>query len=216
MQNFILLLLLLTLAQPVHADDPGKVPVGDFSAGKLDGWGKKVFSGETSYGLVFLGNETVLKADSQDSASGLIKKITVDLHKYPYLNWRWRIENRLDKADEKTKPGDDYTARIYVIDSGGLFFWATKVLGYVWSDNSQKGATWPNPYVINNVQMFAIRSAADDTSTWYSEKHNVYEDFKRLFGKDVHYIDAVVLMTDSDNSNGHAEAFYGDIYFSME
>ena len=215
-QVFLLILLLLMHTQTVLADDPGKILVGDFSTGKLDGWGKRVFSGETSYGLVKLDTMRVLKADSQDSASGLIKKITVDLHKYPYLNWRWRIENRLDKADEKQKSGDDYSARIYVIDSGGLFFWATKVLSYVWSDNSQKGTAWPNPYVKNNVQMFAVRSTEDDTSTWYVEKHNVYEDFKRLFGKDVHYIDAVALMTDSDNSNGHAEAFYGDIYFSMD
>ena len=202
--------------QTVIADEPDKLFAGNFSSGKLDGWEKKVFSGETFYGLIMLDNETVLKADSQDSASGLVKKITVDLHKYPYLNWRWRIENRLEKGDEKQKSGDDYSARIYVIDSGGLFFWITKVLGYVWSDNSPKGASWPNPYVKNNVQMLAIRSIKDDTSTWYSEKHNVYEDFKRLFGKDIHYIDAVALMTDSDNSDGHAEAYYGDIFFSMK
>ena len=216
MKYFILFLLSLAYGQAVIADDSDELFAGIFSSGKLDGWKKKIFSGETTYDLVLLGNETVLKAYSQNSASGLVKNITVDLRKYPYLNWRWRIENRLDKADEKQKSGDDYTARLYVIDSGGLFFWATKVLSYVWSDNSEKGASWPNPYVKNNVQMFAIRSAEDNISTWYSEKHNVHEDFKRLFGKDVHYIDAVALMTDSDNSDGHAEAYYGDIYFSVK
>lgn len=216
MKFFILFLILLAYGQAVVADGSDELFAGIFSSGNLDGWKKKIFSGETSYDLVLLGNETVLKAYSQDSASGLVKNITVDLRKYPYLNWRWRIENRLDKADEKQKSGDDYSARIYVIDSGGLFFWATKVLSYVWSDNYEKGASWPNPYVKNNVQMFAIRSTEDNISTWYSEKHNVYEDFKRLFGKDVHYIDAVALMTDSDNSDGHAEAYYGDIFFSMK
>ena len=200
---------------PVHADGTNRFVVGNFSSGGLDGWGKKIFSGETTYSLVHLGIDTVLKADSNDSASGLVKKITVDLLEYPYLNWRWRIENHLqDKADEKQKSGDDYPARVYVIDSGGLFFWTTKVLSYVWSDNSEKGDSWPNPYVKNNVKMFALRSARDNISTWYNEKQNVHEDFKHLFNKDVRYIDAVAVMTDTDNSNDHATAYFGDIFFS--
>ena len=60
-QVFLLILLLLMHTQTVLADDPGKILVGDFSTGKLDGWGKKVFSGETSYGLVKLDTMRVLK-----------------------------------------------------------------------------------------------------------------------------------------------------------
>lgn len=214
---FILIFLALSNILPVYAGETDRLNVGNFSSGEINGWQKKIFSGETSYTLTHLGIDTVLKADSRDSASGLVRKIRVDLLEYPYLNWSWMIENHLlDKADEKKKSGDDYTARLYVVDSGGLFFWATKVLCYVWSDNSQNGAVWPNPYVKNNVRMFAVRTAGDNTSTWYSEKHNVHDDFKRSFDKDVHYIDAVAVMTDTDNSDGKATAFYGDIFFTAK
>ena len=60
----------------------------------------------------------------------------------------------------------------------------------------------------------ALRSKQDETSTWYIEKRNVYEDFKNLFGKEIQFIDTVALMTDTDNSDGVVKTYYGDIYFS--
>jgi hypothetical protein len=50
--------------------------------------------------------------------------------------------------------------------------------------------------------------------TWHSEKRNVYEDLKRLFGAEFHFIDAIALMTDTDNSHRQVKAYYGDIFFS--
>ncbi|MDY6839762.1 MAG: DUF3047 domain-containing protein, partial [Thermodesulfobacteriota bacterium] len=35
-----------------------------------------------------------------------------------------------------------------------------------------------------------------------------------LFGEEIQTIDAVALMTDTDNGKGEMTAFYGDIYFS--
>ena len=62
----------------------------------------------------------------------------------------------------------------------------------------------------------ALRSSADATGTWYSERRNVREDFKALHGTDIRYIDAVALMTDTDNGAGRATSYYGDIFFSSE
>jgi Protein of unknown function (DUF3047) len=54
--------------------------------------------------------------------------------------------------------------------------------------------------------MMVLRSRQEKISTWYAEKRNVYEDLKRLFGTEFHFIDAVALMTDSDNSHEQARA----------
>jgi len=123
-----------------HADELNTVGVGEFSNNKLDEWRPKKFVNETSYTLIKNGSKTVLKAVSQQSASGLIKKIRVDIKKYPFLNWSWRIENRLSSTfDEKQKSGDDYAARIYIVASKGVAFWNTIALNYVWSKNCEKG-----------------------------------------------------------------------------
>jgi Protein of unknown function (DUF3047) len=193
------------------------VTIGNFSEASLDGWEEKVFSGKTLYRLSWTGNKYALLSESQNSASGMFKKTRVDLRKYPYLNWSWKIENRLKTVDEKKKSGDDYAARVYVIVGGGALFWKAKALSYVWAKGSPVGDVWTNAFDDKNVMiMLAQRSGGDKTSTWYNEKRNVFKDLKRIFGTDFRYIDAVALMTDSDNSKGHVTTYYGDIYFSSK
>ncbi len=193
-----------------------QLPVANFSKSSLEGSEDKVFTGTTSYQLIQLKDKKILMADSQDSASGLIKKIQVDLKKYPYLNWSWSIENRLDIKNEKIKSGDDYAARIYVVVDGGILLWRTRAVNYVWANEASKGEIWQNAFAGKNSMMMALRSRQDKTSTWYSEKRNVYEDLKRLYGTGFQFIDAVALMTDTDNSHGQVKSYYGDIYFSTK
>lgn len=193
-----------------------RLVIADFSSRSLVGWEQKVFSGETRYDLYELDQQTVLRAVSEDAASGLVKKIRVDLKQTPYLNWRWRTESRLEGMNERQKSGDDYVARIYVVVSGGLFFWRTLALNYVWSSNQVKGELWPNAFAGDNAIMLAVRSGEDDRSTWYRERRNVYEDMKRFYGKEIRFIDAIAVMTDTDNSHSRSVTYYGDIYFSSD
>lgn len=193
-----------------------QLSIGEFSTGNLDGWKQKEFSSKTRYEITQLDSETALLADSRDSASALYKKQRIDISKYPYINWRWRIENKLDTGDEKLKSGDDYAARVYVVVSGGIAIWRTKAINYVWANSSPKYDIWPNAFAGNKAIMLAQRSSGDKTSTWVTEKRNVYEDFKKLFGAEIRYVDGVALMTDTDNNGGSAKSYYGDIYFTSE
>lgn len=211
----IVLWLMIVDMGPALSDDPDIIFVGEFSQHGTEEWSKKAFVDETIYTPAMIGGNKALEAVSQNSASGLIKKIRIDIDAYPFLNWRWRIENRLSGTfDEKRKQGDDYAARIYVVVSGGLAVWNTRALNYVWAQNSKKGETWPNAFAGDNAVMMALRSSEDPLSSWHMEKRNVREDFLRLFGKEVRYIDAVVLMSDTDNTGNKVTAYYGDIYFS--
>ena len=116
------ILLLLIFSGLTQAETGKKITVARFSAEDLDGWQDKNFEGQTRYTFTTEGGGSVLRADSRGSASGLVKEIKIDIKKYPYLTWRWKIENRLGPMDEKQKSGDDYAARIYIIVSGGVFF----------------------------------------------------------------------------------------------
>ena len=207
------ILVLLSVANAVEVAGE-KLMIGAFSSGSLDHWETKEFKGLTAYQLVDLAGTRVLKAESADSASGLYKEQRIDLQKTPYMNWRWRIENRLGNINEQAKSGDDYAARVYVIVSGGFAFWRTRAINYVWASTSTKGKIWPNAFAGDHAMMIALRSSGDQTGTWYTEKHNILADLKQLFGEDIRYIDAVAVMTDTDNAHGKVTAYYGDIYFS--
>jgi hypothetical protein len=196
-----------------------KLIIGAFSSGTLDHWESKEFKGATHYKIVELAGTNVLKAESTGSASGLFNEQRIDLHKTPIMNWRWHIENRLgSNLNEQEKSGDDYAARVYVVVNGGAAFWQTKALNYVWSSTSPVGKVWPNAYAYagpnGKMTMIALRSSTDKTGTWYSEKRNILDDLKYQFGEDIQYIDAVAIMSDSDDSQGKVTAYYGDIYFS--
>lgn len=193
-----------------------RIDIGNFSAGSLNGWESKSFVGQTEYNIEQKDGQSVLVANSYGSASGLGRKVTVDLTKTPYVNWSWRVDRKLPVLDETVKSGDDYAARLYVVKSGGALVWNTKALNYVWSGSQSREATWPNAFKPKNSVMLAARGAEDSTGVWQQEKRNVREDFKRMFGKDIKSIDAIAIMTDTDNSGLRATAAYGDIYFSAE
>lgn len=188
--------------------------VGNFSSSSLESWEEKTFSGNTKYSLDSLQNTTVLRAESHGSSSGLFIKIKVDLTRYPYLNWRWRIENRLTTGNEKVKSGDHYTARIYVIVGGGILPWRTRAVNYVWASHAEKHEIWPSAFAGRNSMMVALRNNQDATATWFDEKRNVLKELREILGEDVTTIDAIALMTDTDNNQDEAIAYYGDIYFS--
>lgn len=204
---FVIFYASLAIAEPLM--------IGEFSTNNLHGWEEKIFEGETTYSIVSQEGKDVLVAESHAAASGLFKKITVDLNKTPYINWSWKAENILPGINEKTKEGDDYPARIYMVSSGGFFFWKTKAVNYVWSSNQASGDAWPNAYT-SRAHMVVVESGNSNVATWRNYKRNVREDFKQFFGKDVSEIDVIAVMTDTDNSGLSARTYYGDIYFTSE
>jgi len=192
---------------------PLRLPVAAFSDTGLAGWETREFKGRTRYRLVSLEGRRVLRADVRGTASGLFRKIEIDLERTPWLHWSWRVDNIYQGVDEQQKSGDDYPARIYVVDSGGLLFWNTRALNYVWSSTMPAGRAWPSAFT-SNAMLLAVESGSGHTGQWRHYRRNVREDFKRLFGADVNRIEAVALMTDADNAGQAATAYYGDIYFS--
>lgn len=186
--------------------------VGNFSAGDLSGWQEKSFQGKTQYQLTETEVGTVLQADSQASASGLFRELEVDLQSTPCLNWTWKVDAVLDGLDETTKGGDDYPARVYVVFSTGPFFWNTRALNYVWSSGQPPGSGWANAFTEKSVNV-AAQSGTDKAGQWVTKSRNVWADYRRFIGTKVAQVEAVAVMTDTDNSGRSARAYYGDIRF---
>src|SRR3569623_668933 len=142
-----------------------------FTDGLLD-WQPKRFNGETQYRWIASDGRGMLEAHSRASASGLVRKIGVDLTKTPYLHWHWRVEDIFSGNDETRKSGDDYPARVYVVVSGGLLFWRTRAVNYVWASHQPQGSTWPNAYT-GNARMMAQRSGDGERGVWREERRAV-------------------------------------------
>lgn len=181
----------------------------------LQAWQPERFKGETQYRWITLDGRGAIEARSRASASGLVKRRKIDLAKTPYLHWRWRVMNTYAGNDETRKSGDDYPARVYVVVSGGLRFWRTRAVNYVWSSRQPPGSSWPNAYTAN-ARMLVLRSGDNGLGEWQEERRDVRADLRRLFGEDITHVEAVAIMTDSDDTGLEATAYYQALYFSDE
>ncbi|MDX8405127.1 MAG: DUF3047 domain-containing protein [Mariprofundus sp.] len=209
-QAVMMVTSILCLSSPILA---ASITITDFNRDTLHGWEPKKFKGETLYSLQRDSSNRCIRAESIASASGLFRKVHIDLEKTPYLHWRWKIDQPLDNRHETEKKGDDFTARIYLIVSGGLFFWNTRAINYVWANQQQAESSWVNPYTSNSA-MLAVESGPQHAGQWREYRRNARQDLKRFFGKDFKHIDAVAIMTDTDDTGKHAVACYGEIRFS--
>lgn len=204
----IVFLLLVTIAQ---AD---MLEISHFATKGLNGWERKSFKGETEYSIVKEGEgeSAVVRARSSAAASGIYKKVQLDPVQYRYLHWKWKITEPLKNGAEKTKAGDDYAARVYVVFPG-FFFWQSKAINYVWSSRLPREESYPSPFT-RNVMMIVAQSGSDKTGRWITEQRDILADYRRLFGEEPRKLGAIAIMTDTDNSGGEAVAWYGDITIS--
>jgi hypothetical protein len=191
-----------------------ELAVGRFSTEGLSGWEKKEFKGVTEYRLARENDTVVVKATSQAAASGLVKKIVFDPRKYRYLRWSWKIDHTVAGGDEKTKAGDDYAARIYVVFAG-KYFWQTKAINYIWANHLKTGDSLANAFTAS-AMMVAVQSGANNTGQWLAEERDIFADYQKLFGSDPSEASAIAIMTDTDNTGSSAQAWYGDITLSTD
>ena len=227
------------LAGSLQAESPSSVHVGTFSRAEAggpypDSWKPLTFhkiDEHTEYSLVEDDGTVVVKAVSRGSSSGLTREVDIDPKEYPIVEWRWKIENVLQKSDVTTKEGDDYPARLYITfayDESKIGFLEqaqyelakllhgkyppTGAINYIWESRSPAGTIVPNPYT-DRVMMIVLESGEAKVGQWVTESRNLYEDYRKAFGDDPPPISGVAVMTDTDNTQESAVAYYGDIVF---
>ncbi len=183
--------------------------IDDFENGLKPQWETKNFKGETLYKIVNTEHGSVLRAESRASASALIYRHQYDPKEYPILSWKWRVENTVKKGDETKREGDDYAARVYVIFPHWLPH-LTKSINYIWANRLQKGKHVPNTFYSKAI-MVAVESGNENIGKWITERRNVYEDYKTLFGEEPPLAGGIAIMTDTDNTGEAAVAYYDDI-----
>ena len=185
----------------------------------------------TRYALVDDGGVTVIRAESQAGASGLSRPLRVNPADFPWLRWRWKISNLIDQADLRTKEGDDFPARLYVMFDYPLeklsFLERNKLrlaralfepdlpaatLCYVWDGKAAAETLAPSAYS-NRVKLIVVTSGAARVKRWVDVERNIAADFRAAFGEEAPPVKAIAIATDTDNTGASATAYFGDISF---
>lgn len=185
----------------------------------------------THYALVDDDGTVVLHAKADAAATGLGSDVRFDVHAAPVLEWRWKVAALIDGADNAIAAKEDSPARIVLYFDGDRARLSlgdrTKLsladglqgrqvpyatLMYVWANRAPVGAVVVNPNT-GRVRMVVASSGPGGVGTWQAQRRNVVEDFRKAFGEDPGMLIGVGVLTDTDNTGGTAEAWYGDLRF---
>ena len=94
-----------------------------------------------------------------------------------------------------------------------------KSIKYSWSSTLEKDSLTESPFAYwpSSCNIRVVESGAEKLGKWQSEKINVLADYKQFYNLkkvDAKIVYAIVIMTDSDNTQTVSAADYDDIYFS--
>ena len=212
--NYILLFFLLflntSLAEIVKVFEFTEKELSELKVRKVRGADTK-----TLYSLGENENGKFIRAEANNSASGLGKEIEINLNKTPFLNITWKIEKDLKGVVENSKKGHDYAARVFVVKKTGATPLSNRAMNYVFSSNKNINTYHPSPFTKKSID-YALSTTKENFNEWVTVKVNVKEHFKKFHDLDLDKINGVAIMSDTDNSKLSSVAYYQNIYFSSE
>ena len=212
---YILTLTFLLVCTPLKAEN---IKIFEFTENGLNKLEVRKVRGADNKTLYYIGsdeNGNFLKAVADNSASGLGKKVNINLNKTPIINITWKVEKDLAGIKENTKKAHDYAARVFVIKKTGATILSNRAINYVFSSNNEIGFNAPSPYTKKSID-YVLSTTKDSLNEWITVKSNVKEDFKKFHNLDVDQLDGLAIMADTDNSKLKTVSYFQNIYFSSK
>ncbi len=181
----------------------------------------------TRYSLTEVDQQFVLHAQAEGSASGLY--VPLIQRDAGTLRWMWKTRDVIRTADNTISHREDAPLRIFVAFDGDrstlplrdqLMYEMARIttgrempyatLMYIWGGRRPEGSVLNNPHT-DRVRMIVVDSGTRHTNEWRCHERDLRADYRKAFGTDPGKVLAVGLMTDTDNTKSHVEAWYGDI-----
>lgn len=138
---------------------------------------------------------------------------TFNTDTYRYLSWRWRVHQLPRDAREDKRKYADSAAGVYVIFNGK--YRLNRIIKYVWSSTLEPGVVTESPFN-RRTKIVVLRSGEACAGQWLEESVDVFSDYQRIFGSRPPPVEAIAIMSDSDNTESVVEADYDDFRISVE
>jgi Protein of unknown function (DUF3047) len=205
--RFVVAVLFLTPVQPLFQEG--------FGPGWEGRWKSRDFRGKPQEARIEddgdgngNGGNPVLRLDSSRSAGAYFAAVSGEPRE---VSFRWKVDSGLTGRDsERSRRGDDYAARVFVLFDPPPLDGRTRAICYVWAREEPRESLYPSPY-FTRVGTLVLESGADRANEWVSERRVIGDDFRRFFGSAPPPVRAVAVMVDSDDTRGRATAWFDDI-----
>jgi hypothetical protein len=211
--------LLLVLTATVSA--AAQVVVEDWSApaagskGIPAGWkGQNWGSPKYDFTVVMADGQRALHLHSANEGSTISREIKgkVNLKETPILEWTWKVTTLPRDGNSCRKATDDQAAQVFVVWPRFPEAVRSQIIGYVWDTTQPTGAICKSEKT-GTVTYVVVRSGPAELGKWLTERRNVAEDFKRIYGTEPDAPSALSIAIDSNDTKSSAESFVGALLF---
>jgi hypothetical protein len=151
----------------------------------------------------------VLELVTAGEAVRIGRALKIDLSKTPWLVWDWKPLVLPQGGDVRNLKRNDQAGRVMVAFEG------MKGLLYVWDTSAPVGTeVRPDELELFQRVLIVVRSGPAELGHWLSERRNVVDDFRRLFGEEPRPIKLVGVESHSNDTRTRTSIRFGRLLFT--
>jgi DUF3047 family protein len=179
---------------------------------KPQNWGQAAYDFE----IVADNDQPVLHLKSKGDSSTISRDLRgqFNLSETPVLAWSWKVITLPTGANACQKSTDDEAAQVYVAWLRFPEKVRSLIIGYIWDSTARVGTICKSQKT-GTVTYVVLRSGRGELGKSITERRNVVEDFRKIYGEAPENLTALSLSIDSDDTASSAESFFGRIAFTQ-
>ena len=233
--RFIAVCLVASLAACAHRAPPASAQLPSdtrvWTAQHIASWQPVKLPGKnpTAYGLQQRDGRSAVYAKAESAVSMLRQPLRVEPQNLGVVEFAWQVPALLDGADVGQRQSDDSPARLVLAFDGDRSTFSAKnamlselshaitgeplpyaTLMYIWCNTRPVGTVVHNPRT-DRIRKLVVASGPQQLNQWLHFRRDIRADFELAFGEAPGALLGIAVMTDSDNTQSTAQAWYGDI-----
>jgi hypothetical protein len=159
--------------------------------------------------IVLDAGRPVLELTTAGEAVRIGRALKIDLGKTPWLVWDWKPLVLPEGGDVRNLKRNDQAGRVMVAFEG------MKGMLYVWDTSAPVGTeVRPDELELFQRVLIVVRSGPAELGQWLSERRNVVDDFRRLFGGEPPPIKLVGVESHSNDTRTRTSIRFGRLLFT--
>ena len=194
-------------------------------------WHHRAFPGkkQTDYHATLHDGRHAVRSESRAAASMLRETLRVEAADLGKVSFSWKVPALIGAADLMQPDTSDSPVRLVLAFEGDRSRFSAKnamlselaltltgepmpyaTLMYVWGTNRAPGSIITS-HRTDRIRKLVLESGPDQLGRWLDYERDIKADFEKAFGEAPGALVGIGIMTDTDNTRGQTQAWYGPI-----